>query len=85
MNFKLFSAEGKLNAFGNDHQYPPPQLMSLGSEGLEDHVLALMLNLPRYLVGTHIVNQPGIRGCHSKVGRLGYNLGTLEASKLIRR
>jgi hypothetical protein len=43
MNFKLFSAEGKLNAFGNDHQYPPPQLMSLGSEGLEDHVLALML------------------------------------------
>ena len=51
MNFKLFSAEGKLNAFGNDHQYPPPQLMSLGSEGLDDHVLALMLKstwVPRY-------------------------------------
>ena len=32
-DFKLFSAEGNLGAFGNDHpKYPPPHLVSLGKE-----------------------------------------------------
>lgn len=36
LNFTTFSAEGNMDAFGNDHpEYPPPHLMSLGSERAE--------------------------------------------------